>query len=88
MLWRRMGKPPATHTAYVLKRETRTTGRWLEIGTAYIESDGTAGAHQVYIDRLPVGGFAGHIRLEPVGVKPPDPEPEPQPNRPSPGDEA
>ena len=71
-----MREPPATHTAYVLKRETRTTGRWLEIGTAYIESDGTTGAHQVYLDRLPVGGFAGHIRLQPVGMTPPAPEPE------------
>jgi hypothetical protein len=71
-----MTKSSATHTAYVLKRETRTTGRWLEIGTAYIESSSTAVSHQVYIDRLPVGGFAGHIRLQPVGVKPPDPEPQ------------
>jgi hypothetical protein len=82
-----MRKPPATHTAYVLKRETRTTGRWLEIGTAYIENDGTAGAHQVHIDRLPVGGFSGNIRLQPVGVKPPDPDPEPFPGRPGVADD-
>jgi len=72
-----MAKPPATHTAYVLKRETRTVGRWLEIGTANIQRDG-AGGHHVYLDRLPLGGFGGHILLQPVGVRPPDPLPEPE----------
>jgi hypothetical protein len=69
-----MPKPLATHTLYVLKRETRTTGRWLEIGAANIESDGKNGAHHIYIDRLPLGGFGGHILLQPVGTKPPNPE--------------
>jgi hypothetical protein len=69
-----MPKPLATHTAYVLKRETRTTGRWLEIGAANIESDGKNGAHHIYIDRLPLGGFGGHILLQPVGTNPPNPE--------------
>ena len=82
-----MPKPLATHTAFVLKRETRTTGRWLEIGTAHIQSDGLTGGHHVYLDRLPIGGFGGHILLQPVGVKPPDPEPEPPPGRPSGGDD-
>jgi hypothetical protein len=68
-----MPKPLANYTAYVLKRETRTSGRWLEIGTAYIQSDGKAGGHHVYLDRLPIGGFGGHILLQPIGVKPPDP---------------
>jgi hypothetical protein len=82
-----MRKPPTSHTAYVLKRETRTTSRWLEIGTAFIESDGTTGAHQVYIDRLPVGGFTGHIRLQPVGVQPPASESQPLPGRPGTADD-
>lgn len=30
----------ATHTAHVLKRETRTSGRWIEIGASNIDSDG------------------------------------------------
>jgi hypothetical protein len=51
---RRYVKPP-THTAYVLKRESRTTGSWLEIGTSNIGSDGIKGTHHVDIDRLPVG---------------------------------
>jgi hypothetical protein len=76
-----MSKPPATHTAYVLKRETRSTGRWLEIGAAHIQSDGTSGGHHVYLDRLPIGGFAGHILLQPIGVLPPDPEPDPPQGR-------
>jgi hypothetical protein len=73
-----MPKPPPTHLAYVLKRDTRTTGHWLEIGSANIESDGKNGAHHVFIDRLPVGGFGGHILLHKIGAKPPDPQPEPE----------
>jgi len=69
-----MPKPPVTHTAFVLKRESRASGRWLEIGVANIEVDGRTGAHHVYIDRLPVGGFGGHILLQPIGVPPPDPQ--------------
>ncbi len=73
-----MSKPPATHTAYVLKRETRTSGRWLEVGTAKIRPDGTTGGHYIYLDRLPIGGFGGHILLQPIGVRPPDPIAEPE----------
>jgi len=69
-------KKPLTHTAYAMKRESRTAFRWLEIGAARIESGG--GGHHVYVDRLPVGGFTGHIYLSPIGAKPPDPAPEPQ----------
>ena len=70
-------KKPLTHTAYAMKRESRIAFRWLDIGTARIEEDGR-GNHQVYIDRLPVGGFNGRIYLSPIGVKPPEPTPEPQ----------
>ena len=72
-----MSNPPVTHLAYVLKRETRNSGRWLEIGTANITADGTS-AHYVYLDRLPMGGFGGMILIQPVGVRPPDPMPEPE----------
>jgi hypothetical protein len=68
-----MPQPQATHIAYVLKRETRTSWRWLEIGFAIIESDGKNGAHIVDLDRLPVGGFGGKVRLQPIGVKPSEP---------------
>jgi hypothetical protein len=73
-----MPKPPVTHTCYVLKRETRTSGRWLEIGTANIQRDGASGGHHVYLDRLPIGGFGGHILLVPAGAKPPDPPTQPE----------
>jgi hypothetical protein len=73
-----MTKTRSTHTAYVLKRETRATGRWLEIGMAVIQHDGASGSHHIYLDRLPIGGFGGHILLEPVGVNPPDLEPDPE----------
>jgi hypothetical protein len=32
----------------------------------------------VFLDRLPIGGFTGHVFLSPVGVKMPDPEPQPE----------
>jgi hypothetical protein len=70
-----MPKPPITHTAYVLKRETRTTVRWLEVGGASLQLDTKAESHHIYLDRLPVGGFTGHITLHPVGVQPPLPAP-------------
>lgn len=57
--------------------EGRTTGRWLEIGTSNIGSDGVNGTHNVDIDRLPLG-FGGHILLVPIGTKPPEPVPEPE----------
>ncbi len=70
-------KTPFTHTAYAMKREGRTVFRWLEIGVARIEDDGR-GHHQIYLDRLPVGGFNGRVYLSPIGSKPPDPKSEPQ----------
>jgi len=66
-------KKPRTHNAYVEKREGREVSRLIEIGTARIEKDGVGG-HDVYLDRLPIGGFSGHIHLLPIGVKPPDPQ--------------
>jgi len=47
----------------------------LTVGMARVEDDAT-GNHQVYVDRLPVGGFNGRIYLSPIGAKPPDPTPE------------
>ena len=73
-----MSKPPASHIAYVLKKDSRSSGHWMEIGTANIKPDGTSGGHQINLDRLPLGGFGGHILLQPIGVRPPDPLPEPE----------
>ena len=64
-----------THTAFALKREGKRYGRWLEIGTARLESDGII---HVFLDRTPIGGFNGYAYLSPTGVKPPDPEPQPR----------
>jgi len=69
-------KKAPTHTAYALKRETRALSRYIEIGYAHIGSEADD-LHHVFVDRLPVGGFTGHIFLSPVDKKPPDPQPEP-----------
>jgi hypothetical protein len=69
-----------THTAYTLKRETRAVFRWLEVGDAHIATDANGG-HNIYLNRLPIGAFTGHIYLSPIGVVPA--EPDPQPARPS-----
>jgi len=68
-------KPPLTHTAFIFKREGKkpTQGRWLECGMGRIERDGKV---NVYLDRLPVGGFSGRVHLVKTGDKPPASEPE------------
>lgn len=68
-------KPPS-HSAFALRRESRLRSRWIEIGHARIEKAGDI--HHVFLDRLPVGGFTGHVYLSPIGVKPPDPQAEPE----------
>lgn len=56
-------------------------GRWLEIGKARLDSDGTI---HVFLDRTLIGGFNGYAYLAPIGVQPPPSEPEPKrPNEPS-----
>ena len=80
-----MTEKPPTHTAFALrrespteplKRERRVKGYWIEIGTARIETAGEV--HHVFLDRMPIGGFTGHVYLSPLGVKPPDPESQPE----------
>ena len=68
-------KKAPTHTAYALKRESRSVFRWLEIGMAHIDTAGQESQH-VHLDRLPVGGFSGHVILLPIGETPPDPVPQ------------
>jgi hypothetical protein len=61
---------PHTHIAYASKREgTRRLPRvrFLEIGTARIDETG----EHVFLDRLPIGGFTGYVRLWPIGSAPP-----------------
>jgi hypothetical protein len=80
-----MAEKPATHTAYAvrrespaepLRRERRAKGYLIEIGNAHIDSAGDE--HHVFLDRLPIGGFNGHIYLWPIGVEPPNPEHQPE----------
>jgi len=66
---------PHTHTASTMQRVGKKFGRWLEVGSGYIDEDNIAHA---FLDRLPVGGFTGYVRLTPKGK----PLPEPTPQRP------
>jgi hypothetical protein len=58
-----------SHTAYALKRQGRTA-RWLEIGVASMHSDGDG--FDVLLDRMPVGGFTGHVLVRAINAKPPE----------------
>ena len=50
---------PRTHTAYTPQRVGKKLGRWLEVGSGRIDAEGV----DLFIDRLPVGGFTGFVRL-------------------------
>jgi len=65
-----------THTAWSMQRIGKRFGPWLEVGSGGIDQDGV----HLYLDRLPVGGFNGYVRLTPKGAPPPMP----QPQRPTP----
>lgn len=69
----------STQTAYALRREGKKFGRWLEVGSARAEPDGTI---RVLIDRTPTGGFNGYVHLCPIGTEPPPP-PQPKPQQPA-----
>jgi hypothetical protein len=71
-----MTEEAPTHIAHALRKESRQRSRYIEIGHARIEKDG--GIHHVFLDRLPVGGFTGHVFLSPIGVKLIDPEEQPE----------
>lgn len=64
-----------THTALVKRFLDRARKHfvWLEIGTGRLNKDGTFDS---MLDRMPVGGFSGHVYFIPIGMKPPEPEPE------------
>lgn len=67
---------PDTHTAFAARRIGKKANhiRWVEIGTARVDPD----AVHVFLDRLPIGGFTGYVRLTPTGTVPPVPVPKPQ----------
>ena len=62
-----------THTAFALKREGKTYGRWLEVGNARQDADGII---HLFMDRLPIGGFNGYVFIAPKGMQPEFTEPE------------
>lgn len=66
-------KKEMTHTAFAMKRASKTRLVPVEVGTGRQDSDG--GFH-AFIDRLPVGGFTGYVHFAPIGQKPPEQEPE------------
>lgn len=71
-----------THDAYALRKESKHRSRYIEIGHAHIGKSGDV--HHIFLDRLPIGGFTGHVFLSPKGVKPADPIS--QPDRPGEGE--
>ena len=64
-----MSEKPTTHIAYAIRRDGQKV-RWLEIGVASIRRDGSA--CDLFVDRLPVGGFNGQILVRLRGVNPED----------------
>jgi hypothetical protein len=62
-------KHPSTHRAYATRREGQRV-RWLEIGVGSAHSDGKG--FDLYLDRLPVGGFNGHVLVRDNETKPED----------------
>ena len=66
---------PHTHIAHTRQRIGKKFIRELEIGSGYIDEEGVAHA---FLNRLPIGGFTGYVRLAPKDK----PLPEPTPQRP------
>jgi hypothetical protein len=64
-----------THDALVKRFLDRARKHfvWLEIGTGRLNKDGTFDG---LLDRMPIGGFSGHIHFLPKGMKRPEPEPQ------------
>jgi hypothetical protein len=67
---------PRIHTAWAIQQQRvkrLSFVRTLEIGEGRIDAEG---AH-LFLDRLPLGGFSGYVKLLPKGVKPSAPAPTP-----------
>jgi hypothetical protein len=62
-------RAPDTHTAFAARRIGKKAQhvKWVEIGTGRADSGGIV---HVFLDRLPIGGFTGYVRLSPSGAKP------------------
>jgi len=59
---------PFKYIAYALKRDGRVS-HWVEIGVASEHADGKG--FDVMLDRLPIGGFNGHVSVRTADTKPP-----------------
>jgi hypothetical protein len=62
-----------THIAYSRQRIGKTSFVWLEIGQGRLDGDGV---FHGLLDRLPIGGFSGHVYFAPIGGPPPEEEPQ------------
>ena len=73
-----------THEAIARHRIRNSVG-WVEIGKGRLEKDPKTGQVicHVVLDRMPIGGFDGYVRLSPYGT--PRPSLEPKPQRPAEG---
>jgi hypothetical protein len=62
-----------THTAYSRQRISKTRSIWLEIGKGRLDENG--GFHGL-LNRMPIGGFSGHVYFAPIGNTPSEDEPQ------------
>lgn len=62
---------PPKFIAYAIKRD-RHNVRWVEIGVASAHADDKG--FNVYLDRLPIGGFNGHILVRAKDAPQEEPE--------------
>ncbi len=67
-----MAETKPSYIVYSLKRDSRTSWRWLEIGTATMDEDGRG--FRALLDRLPIG-FDGRIHVRANDARPQSPMP-------------
>jgi hypothetical protein len=87
-----MPNKPMTHIAWgyhrVLGRRGSSSGYWVEIGKGRHGDDSDGHEDLIYLDRTPIGGWGGAIRLRLIGSGPPNviPQRPGQPLQPDDGD--
>jgi hypothetical protein len=72
---------PFSHTAFAFQRIGKKFGTYREVGVARVPPCPHCGAVsnekvKVFLNRLPLGGFAGGLLLEPTGKPPPQIKPD------------
>jgi len=65
------------HPGYAMRRRGKGF-RWVEVGFAKHRSDGSG--FDVFLDRIPVGGFNGHVHILTDNTKPDVPTAPPEPS--------